>query len=40
MDVKLYDIMFTLYDRALDGGHPGPLAQQKTAEEMYKYINE
>lgn len=37
---ELWNIMFSLYDRALDGGHPGPIAQQKLAEEIYKHINE
>ena len=40
VDVYLWDIMFSFYDLALDGSHPGPIAQQKLAEEIYKHINE
>lgn len=39
-DTQLWHIMFSLYDKALDGCHPGPTAHQKIAEEIYKHINE
>jgi len=39
-DAKLWETMFFLHDRALDGGHPGPIAQKKLAEKIYKHINE
>jgi len=39
-DLQLWNTMFTLYDRALDGCHPGPIAHIKIAEEIYKHINE
>lgn len=39
-NAELWDLMFFQYDKALDGGHPGPIAQQKLAEEIYKHINE
>ena len=40
LNVELWDIMFSLHDKALDGCHPGPVAHIKIAEEIYKHINE